>query len=55
MKKLTLLLIAIILLSCGSVKKDKTSIEIESKSDFKASKIDKSNEVGGSFITQSLL
>ena len=50
MKKLTLLLIAISLLSCGSVKKDKTSIEIESKSDFKASKIDLKRFRDSSFI-----
>jgi len=50
MKKLTLLLIAISLLSCGSVKKDKTSIEIESKSDFNASKIDLKRFRDSSFI-----
>jgi hypothetical protein len=50
MKKITLLLIAISLLSCGSVKKDKTSIEIESKSDFKASKIDLKRFRDSSFI-----
>jgi hypothetical protein len=50
MKKITLLLIAISLLSCGSVKKDKTSIEIESKSDFNASKIDLKRFRDSSFI-----
>ena len=50
MKKLTLLLIAISLLSCGSIKKDKTSIETESKSDFNASKIDLKRFRDSSFI-----
>jgi hypothetical protein len=50
MKKTLILLTAFSLLSCGSMKKDTTSTETESKTDLNASKTDKSSEVGGSFI-----
>ena len=50
MKKTLILITAFSLLSCGSMKKDTTSTETESKTDLNASKTDKSNEVGGSFI-----
>ena len=50
MKKTLILLTAFSLLSCGSMKKDKSSTEIETKSDLNASKSDKSTEVGGSVI-----
>ena len=50
MKKTLILLTAFSLFSCGSMKKDTTSTETESKTDLNASKTDKSTEVGGSFI-----
>lgn len=50
MKKTLILLTAFSLFSCGTLKKDKSSEETESKIDLNASTIDKSNEVGGSFI-----
>ena len=50
MKKTLILLTAFSLLSCGSMKKDTTSTETESKTDLNASTTDKSSEVGGSFI-----
>ena len=50
MKKTLILLTAFSLLSCGSMKKDTTSTETESKTDLNASTTDKSTEVGGSFI-----
>ena len=49
-KKTLILITAFSLLSCGSMKKDTTSTETESKTDLNASKTDKSTEVGGSFI-----
>jgi hypothetical protein len=50
MKKTLILLTAFSLFSCGSMKKDTTSTETESKIDLNASTTDKSSEVGGSFI-----
>jgi hypothetical protein len=50
MKKTLIIITAFSLLSCGSMKKDTTSTETESKTDLNASKTDKSTEVGGSFI-----
>jgi maltose-binding protein MalE len=50
MKKTLIIITAFSLLSCGSMKKDTTSTETKSKTDLNASTIDKSNEVGGSFI-----
>ena len=50
MKKILLLLTPLLLIGCGTLKKDKSSEETETKTDLKASTIDKSNEVGGSFI-----
>lgn len=40
MKKTLILLTALALIGCGSLKKDKISTEIDTKNDFKASKID---------------
>ena len=50
MKKILIIITAFSLFSCGSMKKDVTSTETESKTDLNASTTDKSNEVGGSFI-----
>ena len=50
MKKTLILITAFILLSCGSMKKDTTSTETETKTYLNASKTDKSKEAGGSFI-----
>jgi hypothetical protein len=50
MKKTLIIITAFSLFSCGTLKKDKLSEETESKIDLNASTIDKSNEVGGSFI-----
>lgn len=49
-KKTLILITTFSLLSCGTMKKDTTSTETESKTDLNASTTDKSNEVGGSFI-----
>lgn len=50
MKKILLLITALALIGCGSVKKDKTSTEIDTKSDFKASKIDFKRFTDSSYI-----
>jgi hypothetical protein len=44
------IIVSALFVSCGSMKKDTTSTETESKTDLNASKTDKSSEVGGSFI-----
>ena len=43
MKKTLILLTAFSLFSCGIIKKDKQSTEVETKSDFNAYKTDKSH------------
>ena len=50
MKKLLILITAFVLIGCGSIKKDKQSVNTEATSDLNASKTDKSHEVGGSVI-----
>jgi hypothetical protein len=50
MKKTLILLTAFSLFGCGSLKKQKESIEIESKNDFNASKIDYKRFRDSSFI-----
>lgn len=50
MKKNIILLTALLLIGCGTLKKDKSSEETETKTDLNASKIDKSNEIGGSIV-----
>ena len=50
MKKTLILLTAFSLFSCGIIKKDKQSTEVETQTDFNASKTDKSHEIGGSVI-----
>jgi hypothetical protein len=50
MKKTLILLTAFSLFGCGSLKKQKESIEIESKSDLNASKIDYKRFSDSSFI-----
>jgi hypothetical protein len=50
MKKTLILLTAFSLFGCGSLKKQKESIEIESKSDLNASKIDYKRFRDSSFI-----
>lgn len=50
MKQLLLLLTALLFIGCGSIKKDKISIESETKSDLNASKIDYKRFRDSSFI-----
>lgn len=49
MKKTIILLTTFVLLGCGSLKKDKSSTETETKSDLNASKIENMHEIGGGF------
>jgi hypothetical protein len=50
MKKVTFILTIFLAVSCGSLKKQKESIEIESKNDLNASKIDYKRFRDSSFI-----
>ena len=50
MKQLLLLLTALAFIGCGSITKDKTSLESETKSDLNASKIDYKRFRDSSFI-----
>jgi hypothetical protein len=50
MKQLLLLLTALAFIGCGSIKKNKTSLESETKSDLNASKIDYKRFRDSSFI-----
>jgi hypothetical protein len=50
MKKILLLITALTLIGCGSLKKDKTSTEIDIKNDFKASTIDFKRFTDSSYI-----
>lgn len=50
MKKLLILITALSLFSCGTIKKDKQRTETETKNDLNASKTDKTHEIGGSII-----
>jgi Tfp pilus assembly protein PilP len=50
MKKILLLITALALIGCGSIIKDKTNFESDTKSDFKASKIDFKRFTDSSYI-----
>ena len=50
MKKMLILITALALIGCGSLKKNKTNTEIDTKNDFKASKIDFKRFTDSSYI-----
>lgn len=50
MKKITFILTIFLVVSCGSLKKQKESIEIETKNDFNTSKIDYKRFRDSSFV-----